>query len=274
MQQSLILQNRHRGQEHPFCACPAPEAVQGTLRLPKIARVTSVFELDTDTDGILDRYAEVNVVGGELQGKQAADVKLWELKHHETLTKQPGLTHLVRFSINTGGHPPIYQRAYSTPVTLRASIDTEIDWLLYKEFIRPSTSPWASPMVTVKKPDGSARLCVDFKAINLVTQEEPFYMPRVEEVLESLGKARYISKIDLSKGYYQIPMVEEDICKAAFTCHRGRFEFLRMPFGVKTPQQCFRSSCRAFLEMTFPFAVLTWTTLSSSAPHGRNTSST
>ena len=210
------------------------------LDCPKVARVTSVFEPDTDTDGILDRYAEVNVVGDELQGKQAADVKLWELKHHETMTKQPGLTHLVRFSINTGDHPPIYQRAYSTPVALRASIDTEIDWLLYKEFIRPSTSPWASPMVTVKKPDGSARLCVDFKAINLVTQQEPFYMPRVEEVLESVGKARYISKIDLSKGYYQIPMVEEDICKTAFTCHRGRFEFLRMPFGVKNATAVFQ----------------------------------
>ena len=58
-------------------------------------------------------------------------------------------------------------------------------------------------------------------------------MHRVEEVLESVGKSKFISNIDLTRGYYQIPIVEEDVCKTAFTCHRGRFEFLRMPFGVK-----------------------------------------
>ena len=88
-------------------------------------------------------------------------------------------------------------------------------------------------MVTVCKPDGSARLCVDVKAINRITQPDPFYMPRVEEFLESVGKARFISKIDLTKGYYQVPMATADIPKTTFTCHKGRFEFLRMPFRVK-----------------------------------------
>ena len=97
----------------PFVHVQLLKQFREHLDCPKVAGVTSVFEPDTDTDGILDRYAEVNVVGDELQGKQAADVKLWELKHHETLTKQLGLTPLVRFSINTGDHPPIYQRAYT-----------------------------------------------------------------------------------------------------------------------------------------------------------------
>ena len=88
-------------------------------------------------------------------------------------------------------------------------------------------------MATVRKHDRLAHLCVNFKAINQATRPAPFYMPQVEDVLEDVGKATYILKIDLTKGYYQIPMVEADICKTAFICHRGRFEFLRMPFGVK-----------------------------------------
>ena len=109
-----------------------------------------------------------------------------------------------------------------------------------KGYIRSSKSLWASPMVTVWKPDGSARVCVDFIAINSITRPDPFYMPRVEEVLESVGKAKYISKIDLTKGYYQVPMALTDIPKTTFTCHKGRFKFLRMPFGVRNAPAVFQ----------------------------------
>ena len=95
------------------------------------------------------------------------------------LTKEPGLTHLIEFSMNTGDHPPIFQRAYSTTTSLVESVNKELQWLLSKGYIRPSQSPWASPMITVRKPDGSARLCMNFfKVINNITQPVPFCMPR------------------------------------------------------------------------------------------------
>ena len=81
-------------------------------------------------------------------------------------------------------------------------------------------------MVTVKKPDGMARLCVEFKRINAITRQQPFFMPRVEEVLEGVGKVVYISELDLTKGYYQINMRDSDIPKTAFICYRGKFKFL------------------------------------------------
>ena len=207
---------------------------------PRVNRVTSVFEPDMPEDTILDRYSEVKVSGDQLDDKKTEAIRALELEFQDILTKEPGLTNLVRFSIDTAEQRPIHQRAYSTPAALKDSIDKEIDWLLSKQFIRPSDSPWASPMVTVRKPDGSARLCVDFKAIKQVTVQAPIYMRRVVEVLESVGKSQDISKIDLTKGYYQIPMVEENIGKTEFTCHRGRFEFLRMPFGVKNAPAVFQ----------------------------------
>jgi len=92
----------------------------------------------------------------------------------------------------------------------------------------------------VRKPNGSARLCVDYKRVNAITADQPFYMPRVEEVLEGVGEAKYISKLDLTKGYYQVQVAPGDIEKTAFVCHRGQFEFLRMPFGVKNAPACFQ----------------------------------
>jgi len=80
-------------------------------------------------------------------------------KYGDTLTKEPGLTDLAEFRIDTGNSAPILQRPYNTLTHFRASIDTELDWLIEKQFIRPSTSSWASPIVAVQNPDGPARLC-------------------------------------------------------------------------------------------------------------------
>ena len=105
---------------------------------PKVGRVTSVFEPDTLEDNILDRFSEVSVSGKKLEGKQAEDIRQVEQQFKDILTKEPGLTTLVEFGIDTGEHEPTLQRAYSTPAALRESIDQEIEWLLGKGFIRPS----------------------------------------------------------------------------------------------------------------------------------------
>jgi len=102
--------------------------------------------------------------------------------------------------------------------------------------------------VAVRKPDGSARLCVDFKKVNALTKDQPFYMPQVEEVLEGIGQAKFVSKLDLTKGYYQVQMAPGDISKTAFICHRGRFEFTRMPFGLKNAPAYFQEIMQGIFE--------------------------
>ena len=117
------------------------------------------------------------------------------------------------------------------------SVDKELQWLKEKGYIRESISSWASLILTVHKPDGTGRLCIDFKAINTVTQTLPFYMPRVEEALERVGKSRMISKVE---GYYQVTMHPDDVEKTAFVCHESKYEFLRMLFRVRNAPAVFQ----------------------------------
>ena len=165
-------------------------------------------------------YTEVIIKGKAESSTRESDTAEWLREFEGTMTKEPGLTTLVDFRIDTGDNKPIAQRPYNTPLSLRDSVDKEIDWLLAQEYIRESESQWASPMVTVKKSDGSARICVDFKRINAVTTPLPFYMPRVEEVLEQVGRSKVISKLDLSKGYYQVPMVVPIFSSLLWKGHR------------------------------------------------------
>ena len=216
-----------------------------------VKRITTVVE-DREDD-LTSSYASSSVVSQPLTEEQSKQLKRVLDSHSKILTKDPGLTSLVMFDIDTGGAEPIHQRPYSTPVALKEKVDEEITWLLEKGYIVPSSSPWASPMVTVRKADGSARLCVDFHKINGLTRQMPFFMPRVEEVVEGIGRAKFISKIDLSKGFYQVPLTETAI-KTAFTCHRGVFHFTRMPFGVKNAPACFQTLMQRVLAEVTEFS--------------------
>ena len=119
----------------------------------------------------------------------------------DVLSPDPGRTDAALLSINTGDHAPVRNHPYRIPPRWKDEVRLQIDHLLELGIIRPSDSPWSSSIVTVGKKDGGVRICIDFRAINNVTQPDPYQMPLIEEILDTLANARFISKIDLNKGF-------------------------------------------------------------------------
>jgi len=131
---------------------------------------------------------------------------------------------------------PIKGRAYSLPHSLRETLSKEIDNMLAVGIMEESTAAYTSPVVMVEKPDGTKRVCVDYRKLNCVTVFDPEPMPTAEEIFAKLSEDRFFSKFDLSKGYWQVPVREQDRDFTTFICHKGLFRFGVMPFGlVNTP---------------------------------------
>lgn len=147
-------------------------------------------------------------------------------------SKELGKTDWVQHVINTGDAAPIRQRPYRVPQAQKARIEKCIDEMLEQGVVRPSNSPWASPVVLVKKPDGSDRFCVDFRAVNSVTRKSSYPLPRIGESLESLSGSAFFSCVDLQNGYWQILLEDDSKEKTAFITHAGLYEFNVMAFGL------------------------------------------
>jgi hypothetical protein len=147
-------------------------------------------------------------------------------------TTQLGRAKLVQHSINVGDATPIKKRWYRTSRLERAFIEEEIQRMLGQGLIERSRGPWASPVVLARKKNGKLRFCVDYRALNKVTKRDEYPLPRIEDMLDTLGGAAYFTSLDLASGYWQVEMKPEDREKTAFITQFGTFQFKVMPFGL------------------------------------------
>ncbi|GJV08186.1 putative reverse transcriptase domain-containing protein [Tanacetum coccineum] len=159
----------------------------------------------------------------------------------------------VEFRIDlVPGAAPVARAPYRLAPSEMKELSVQLQELLEKGFIRPSSSPWGAPVLFVKKKDGSFRMCIDYRELNKLTVKNRYPLPRIDDLFDQLQGSSVYSKIDLRSGYHQLRIKEEDIPITAFRTRYGHFEFQVMPFGLTNAPAVFMDLmnrvCKPYLD--------------------------
>ena len=162
------------------------------------------------------------------------------LQFVELFLDVPGMTECVFHDVDVGDATPIKQHPYRLNPNKLKYLRKEVEYMLKHGIIEHSQSEWSSPCILVPKKDGTYRFCTDFHKVNLVTKTDSYPNPRVEDCIDRIGIAKYISKLDLLKGYWQVPLTPRAKEISAFVTPEGFYQYKVMPFGMKNSPATFQ----------------------------------
>ena len=170
-------------------------------------------------------------------------------KYNDVFSVTPGASDVPPFTIRlqedatASSRPP-----YQVPIHLRTEVNKELDKLLSLNIIESSdATDWCAPIVPVRKPDKSLRLCIDYREINKVTPLDRHIIPTLPQILDKIGHASVLSKVDLTSGFHQIPVHPDSRDFTTFLSPKGKYRFVRMPFGMKNAPSHFQRTMERVL---------------------------
>jgi hypothetical protein len=152
----------------------------------------------------------------------------------------PSRTDLAVHDVDVGDARPVKQHSYRMNPVKLGHLRKEVDYMLENDIIEPSHSEWSSPCLLVPKPDGSFRFCTDFRKVNALSRSDSYPIPRIDDCIDKVGSAKYVTKFDLLKGYWQVPLTDRAKDVSAFVTPDGLYQYKVMPFGMKNAPATFQ----------------------------------
>ena len=186
------------------------------------------------SDNLISEVSDEPLFSPDLGPDELNDVEFLRQKYDDVFYNSPGCTDTIVHSINLNTNEPFRAKLYPIPIQLQEEFDKEVQSLLDLGIIRPSKSPYRSPIVMVAKPDGSHRLTLDSRALNSVTVFDAEPACSLDEELHKFVGAKYFTELDLTKAYHQIKLDETSCQYTVFATQRGLMEYCRLPFGLVT----------------------------------------
>ncbi|KAL7839440.1 hypothetical protein SRHO_G00260980 [Serrasalmus rhombeus] len=248
-----------------------PESKPTVTPLATLSVLSSTDGSDVDEDGLGMR--SIPVAGARLQNSEILadldsllshlsedfrrDIELIQF-YPALFSDIPSRTDVLSHDIDVGQSVPIKQHPYRVHPVKRRQMSREVDYLLDNGLAVPSCSAWSSPCLLVPKPDGTVRFCTDYRKVNAVTKPDSFPLPRMEDCVDKVGSALYVSKLDLLKGYWQVPLTPRAAEVSAFVTPDSFLQYTVMAFGLRNAPATFQrlmsrvlmgvSGCEVYLD--------------------------
>ena len=267
MHANLLKKYLSRNDETSSRVLNVSSQTRDDLNVPSCVAVVEDYDYEADNGqdnlaGDEQGSEDLPEIGTWGQKEDAADVKFGEAltydqnrelqmlveRFSEIFSDGPGDTNLAQHRIDLTSDVPVRQTPYAVPFALKSSLKKELQQMEDLGIIRKSDSPYASPVVVVKKKDGSNRICIDFRRLNKITVTDPQPIPSPAESFLDMSEDKYFSKLDLTKGCHQIFVRPSDVHKTAFVTMGQHYEFLRMPFGMVNSGMTMTRAVRRLLE--------------------------
>ena len=206
-----------------------------------------IVDFDCPSNGNGESIKDVNV-SDELTNAQSQEIMDLLQEFEDVMTDKPGRTNLIEHDIKLTSSEPFRIKGYPIPFHSQKVVDEEIQKMLDLDVIEQSNGPFASPIVLIRKKDGSVRFCIDMRQLNKRTVFDAEPMPNIEQMFAKLHGCKYFSKLDLSKGYWQVPLTDQAKDLTGFVTSNGHFRFKVMPFGLVNAPATFCRLMRKVLK--------------------------
>ena len=234
--------------QHAACALQTIDI----LKENRTAAAVSVIDqtnIDEEKEGVIpeivlpsfsqkETYLDVKV-SNDLTKEQSSEMNALLYEFRDIFSDVPSKTDCIEHNIQLTDNVPIQQKPYPLPLASEKIVAEEVQNMLNADVIQESDSPYASPIVLVKKKDGTHRFCIDYRKINKITRGDAHPIPDQEALFSKLAKAKYFTKIDMTKGYWQIGVQADSRQYTAFQAGGKLYEFKRMAFGLKNAPATF-----------------------------------